>query len=162
MCARSGHEAPRGDLQAPLLALDASVASAVNGSRHEQPIAEFLAGVGPRLVLEVSYPDVSRAVGYAVATRPHAHHYTILAACAVRDDSATRVAVTGAAPTGRRCPSVEAAVAAGEEPIESAAAVLDDVGETIRDDALASAWYRQRVLPVIVKRALMQLEEASA
>jgi CO/xanthine dehydrogenase FAD-binding subunit len=34
---------------------------------------------------------------------------------------------------------------------------LDDV--TPHDDALASAWYRSKVLPVLVRRALDDLED---
>jgi CO/xanthine dehydrogenase FAD-binding subunit len=36
--------------------------------------------------------------------------------------------------------------------------VIEDVRP--EDDPLASAWYRRRVLPVLVARALEQLEEA--
>ena len=38
-------------------------------------------------------------------------------------------------------------------------AALGDV--TPHDDALASAWYRSKTLPVLVRRALTQLEEVS-
>ena len=32
---------------------------------------------------------------------------------------------------------------------------------TFADDALASAWYREQTLPVLVRRVLTQLEESS-
>ena len=32
---------------------------------------------------------------------------------------------------------------------------------TLADDALASAWYRGQILPVLVRRVLTQLEESS-
>ena len=102
-----------------------------------------------------AYDDVPRSTGYAAALRPHAHHYTILAACAVKDAAGIRVAVTGAAPTGVRCPSVEAAVSGGAPASEAAACVLEDVDPA--DDALASAWYRRRTLPTLVERALSTL-----
>ena len=162
LCARAGAEAPRGDLQAPLIALDAAVRWASDGAEHVSPLEEFLAGGQEGLVLDVSYDDTGRASGYAAASRPHAHHYTILAACAARNGASTRVAVTGAGATGVRCTGVEEALESGAAAADAAQRVLDDVGDGLRDDALASAWYRERVLPVIVERALAQLEGASA
>jgi carbon-monoxide dehydrogenase medium subunit len=155
LCALPG-EAPRGDLQAPLIALGARVRSIGAGGELTQPVEEFLTGSAGRLVLDVSYDDVSRQTGYAAAWRPHAHHYTILAAAATRAAGAVRVAVTGAGPTGLRCPSVEAALASGASASEAAERVLADVDP--HDDPLASAWYRRRVLPGLVARALRDLD----
>ena len=151
LCAGPGAEAPRGDLQAPLLALAARVRSAGSGGERVEPVEDFLAGGAGRLVLDVSY-DVPEAAGYAAAWRPHAHHYTILAAACARSGGAMRVAVTGAGPHGLRCPSVEQALASGADTATAAARVLDDVDPA--DDALASAWYRRRILPNLVQRAL--------
>jgi CO/xanthine dehydrogenase FAD-binding subunit len=131
------------------------VRSSGAGGERTEPLADFLAGTAGRLVLDVSYDDMPRTTGYAAAWRPHAHHYTILAACAVKDAGGTRVAVTGGRPTGVRCPAVEAALAGGAPPSEAAARVLDDVDPA--DDALASAWYRRRTLPTLVERALATL-----
>lgn len=160
LCARAGAEAPRGDLQAPLIALDAAVRWASGGSEQVSSIEDFLGNGQAALVLDVSYDDVERKTGYAAASRPHAHHYTILAACAARAGETTRVAVTGAGDTGRRCTGVEEALQSGATAAEAAARASDDVGDGLRDDALASSWYRERVLPVIVERALTQLEGA--
>lgn len=157
LCARGG-ETPRGDLQAPLIALDARVRSTGAGGERAEPVEEFLAGGAGRLVLDVAYDDLPRTAGYAAAWRPHTHHYTILAACAARAGNDVRVAVTGAGPHGLRCPSVEQALAAGASAEEAAPAVLDDVSP--QDDALASAWYRGRVLPTLVARALAGLGKA--
>lgn len=154
LCASAG-ETPRGDLQAPLLALGARVRSAGAGGERVEPLEDFLAAGSGRLVLDVSYDDTARSAGYAAAWRPHAHHYTILAVAAVREGNDTRVAVTGGGPTGRRCPSVEAALAGGASTKDAAATVLDDVDPA--DDALASAWYRRRVLPGLVQKALDSL-----
>ena len=162
LCAGPAPDAPRGDLQAPLLALGARVRSAGSGGETTQPLEELLAAPNGRLVLDVSYDDVERASGYAAVRRPHAHHYTILAACAVQDANGVRVAVSGAAPHGVRCPSVEAALAGGDSPADAAARVLDDVGATLGDDPLASAWYRRRVLPAVVERALAELRKEAA
>jgi carbon-monoxide dehydrogenase medium subunit len=159
LCAEASADTPRGDLQAPLVALGASVRSAGKGGQRAEPIEEFLADGAGRLVLDVSYDDTQRQTGYAAAWRPHAHHYTILAACATRTADAVRVGITGAGPHGMRAPSVEQAFAAGGDPTAAAQHVLDDVEHALRDDALASAWYRSQLLPRLVARALADLEE---
>jgi CO/xanthine dehydrogenase FAD-binding subunit len=60
LCVRAG-ETPRGDLQAPLLVLGATVRSAGAGGERKEPLEDFLA-VDPsgRVVLDVSYDDVER------------------------------------------------------------------------------------------------------
>jgi CO/xanthine dehydrogenase FAD-binding subunit len=68
---------------------------------------------------------------------------------AARAGGELRVAVSGAGPTAVRLRSVEND---GADPERA----LDDV--TPHDDALASSWYRARVLPVLVRRALDDLE----
>ena len=155
VCA-TGADAPRGDLQAPLIALGAQVRSTGAGGERTEPLEQFL-GSPARLVLDVSYPDVPRTAAYAATFRPHSHHYTILAAAAVKEGDAIRVALTGAGPTGRRCPSVEAALASGASASEAAGKALDDVADSLGDDALASAWYRRRVLPSLVARVLQEV-----
>src|SRR5437588_11691633 len=105
LCAPPG-EAPRGDLQAPLLVLGARVRSTGNGGERTEPLEDFLAaGVNGRLVLDVSYDDTERQTGYAAFWRPHTHHYTILAVAAARANGELRVAATGAGPTGVRLTS---------------------------------------------------------
>lgn len=159
LCAGPGDESPRGDLQAPLIALGARAVSVGRAGKATQPVEEFVRSGRGRLLLSVEYDDVPRAAGYAVSRRPHSHHYTVLAVAAVETAAGVRVAVTGAGPVGLRAPSVEKALAAGKPAEEAAALVLRDVGKTLRDDALASAWYRGRVLPTITAQALARLEE---
>jgi aerobic carbon-monoxide dehydrogenase medium subunit len=148
LCAPPGEEGPRGDLQAALVALDAQVRSTGAGGERTDPIEDFLAS-GPegRLVLEVSFAD-PEAAATASVRRPHAHSYTVLRVCAARVAGELRVAVSGAGPTAVRSRAVEDS----GDPDR----VLDDV--TPHDDALASAWYRSKVLPVLVRRALDDLE----
>jgi len=87
--------------------------------------------------------------------RPHAHEYTVLAVSAARlGDGTVRLAATGAGSAGVRLTSAEGAAA---DPQAAGDAALQDV--TPHDDALASAWYRSKVLPVLVRRALTQLQE---
>jgi CO/xanthine dehydrogenase FAD-binding subunit len=148
LCAPPGEEGPRGDLQAALLALDAEVRSTGAGGERTEPVEDFLrAGSAGRLVLDVSFADPD-AASTAAVRRPHAHAYTIMRVCAARAAGELRVAVSGAGPVAVRSRGVEQS--------GDAERVLDDVDT--HDDALASAWYRSKVLPVLVRRALDDLE----
>ena len=156
LCAPPGGEHPRGDLQAALIALGARVRSAGKNGERTETVEDFLAaGADGRLVLEVELEEPQRA-GHASLRRPHAHSYTILAVAAAETSEGVRVGVTGAGPTGIRARSVEQALAGGASAEEAAAKVLDDA--EVHDDALASAWYRERMLPLLVRRALDDLE----
>ena len=148
VCAPPGNDAPRGDLQAPLIVLGARVRSAGTGGERTEPVEEFLAGgVKGRLVLDVSYDVAERKAAYAAAWRPHTHHYSILAVAATKTDGELRLAATGAGPHAVRLTSAEQS----GEPNDA----LNDVDPP--DDALASAWYRKTVLPTLVTRALADL-----
>jgi CO/xanthine dehydrogenase FAD-binding subunit len=150
LCTEASGDAPRGDLQAALIALGAAVRSGGEGGERTEPVEEFLANGAGRLVLEVSYDDVPRQTGYAAARRPHAHHYTILAVAAAKRDGELRVAATGLAPRAVRLTAVE----------QSGGADDRLAGLEPRDDALASGWYRAQLLPRLVERALADLEQA--
>jgi CO/xanthine dehydrogenase FAD-binding subunit len=136
------------------VALGAQARSAGAGGERTESVEDFLAGSpADRLLLSVDFVEPARAA-YAQYHRPHAHSYTVLAVAAVAgagglDD--LRIAVTGCGPRAVRCPSAEAAMRAGGDP----AAVLDDVQP--HDDPVASAWYRSRILPNLVARAVASL-----
>ncbi len=155
LCAPPGLESPRGDLQAALIALGAEVRSIGAGAERTEPIEDFLEG-GPdrRLVLEVEFSE-PQAAAQASVRRPHAHAYTIMSVCVARLDGETRVGVSGAGPRAVRCRAVERSLSEGASAEEAAQRALDDV--TPQDDALASAWYRRKTLPVVVRRALTDL-----
>ncbi|MGH3424233.1 MAG: hypothetical protein ACRDO8_05860, partial [Nocardioidaceae bacterium] len=121
----------------------ARVRSAGDGGERAEPVEEFLAGTAPRLVLDIEVEE-PRWAGYASLRRPHAHHYTILAVSAAETSAGLRVAVAGAGPSAVRLRSVEESGDPGD--------AVRDV--TPADDALASAAYRRRMLPVLVARAL--------
>jgi aerobic carbon-monoxide dehydrogenase medium subunit len=140
VCSVASAEAPRGDLQAPLIVLGASVRSAGAGGERTEPIEDFLANSEGRLVLDVTYDDASRKTAYTASTRPHAHHYTILAVAAAERDGELRVAATGLGP---RAVKIDP-----ENPL---------AGVDPPDDAVASGWYRAQVLPKLVERALAEL-----
>lgn len=156
LCAPPGGETPRGDLQSALIALGARVRTAGAAGEETTPVEDFLAaGADGRLVLGVELDEPKRA-GHASVRRPHAHSYTILAVCVAETADGIRVGVTGAGPTGIRLRSVEEALASGASSEDAAGKALADA--QLRDDALASAWYRERMLPLLVRRALDNLE----
>jgi aerobic carbon-monoxide dehydrogenase medium subunit len=154
LCAPPGAESPRGDLQAALIALGAQVRSAGAGGERAEPAEDFLAA-GPegRLVLDVSFSAPAAGASAAVR-RPHAHAYTILAVHGARVGGELRLAASGAAPRSVRLRAAEQAAAAGDAQ-GAAARALDDAA--LADDALASAWYREQTLPVLVTRVLTDL-----
>jgi aerobic carbon-monoxide dehydrogenase medium subunit len=155
LCANRGAGAPRGDLQGALLAVDAVVRSAGPGGERTEPVEDFLGGPRGRLVLDVAF-DEPAAGAFAALTRPHAHDYTALAVSAARAaDGSVRLAATGVAGHAVRLRSAEANA---DDPQAAGEAAVADA--TFADDALASAWYRGRTLPVLVRRALTQLQEA--
>jgi CO/xanthine dehydrogenase FAD-binding subunit len=150
LCAGEGYEAPRGDLQGALLAVGATVRSAGDGGIAEEPLDDFLPKRRERLILSVSY-EKPAAGAFAGLDRPHTHDYTALAVSGAKAaDGTIRLAATGAGSYGQRLPSAEGG---------DADAALNDVDP--QDDALASAWYRKKVLPVLVRRVLADLEGAS-
>lgn len=155
LCAPAADTFSRGDLQAPLLALDARVRSAAAAGSRTDSIDDFLAaGSDGRLVLEIEV-DEPKSAASASVRRPHAHAYTILAVAAAQTAGGVRVALAGIGPRAVRAPAVEQALAAGESPEAAAQKTLDHVDA--RDDAVASADYRRRVLPSLVARALGDL-----
>jgi aerobic carbon-monoxide dehydrogenase medium subunit len=157
LCATPAAEAPRGDLQAPLIAMGARVRTAGAGGERTEPVEDLLSnGTDGRLVLEVELAEPAHA-GHASVGRPHSHGYTILAACAAETSDGVRVALTGAGPRAVRAVAVEQELAAGASTEDAAQKVLEDVQP--HDDALASAWYRKRMLPVLVRRALEALSQ---
>jgi CO/xanthine dehydrogenase FAD-binding subunit len=154
LCAPPGVESPRGDLQAALIALGAEVRSTGAGGERTEGVEDFL-GAADRLVLDVRFAE-PEAGAHSSVRRPHAHAYTIMSVCAARSGGEVRIAVAGAGPRAVRLRAAEAAFAGGDA-AAAAARALDDV--TPPDDALASAWYRAKTLPVLVRRALTELSQ---
>ena len=147
-----------GDLHAPLIATRARVRSIGRGGERSDPIERYLALDEPRLLLDVTC-DRPRAGAFLSQRRLHSATLTVISVAIARFDDGTRVAVGGAGPHGLRCPSVERALDGGAAPEQAAAAVAEDVNPP--DDPLASAWYRARVLPVLITRTLRRLEGGS-
>lgn len=155
LCASPGAQAPRGDLQAPLVAMGARVRSAGPGGERTESVEEYLAGGRDRLVLSIEVDGPARGV-YVTQRRPHSHSYSVMAVAAAEVDGTVRIAAAGVAPHAVRLTSVEQALADGASPADAAARATEGVEP--QDDALASAWYRREVLPVLVARVIEQLQ----
>jgi carbon-monoxide dehydrogenase medium subunit len=145
VCAPPGGDAPRGDLQGPLIALGAQVRWTDGSEERTEPIETFLERrAGRRLVLEIELrlPELG---AYAALRRPHSHGYTALAVSGVVSGGELRLAATGLGPHGVR-------LLAADNPIPVGPA---DPGPL--DDAVASDWYRREMVPVLVRRCLIEL-----
>ena len=150
--AGAGADAPRGDLQGALLALDAVARSTGGDGERTEPLEQFLT-TGNRLLLDVSFEEPA-AGAFAAIEYPHTHAYTVLAVSGCRaTDGTVRLAATGLAGHGVRLRSAEAR---STDPLAAGVAALDDV--SFADDAVASIWYRTKTLPVLVRRVLAELE----
>ena len=154
LCATAGASAPRGDLQAPLLALGARITSVGAGGEKTEDISAFLENGTGRLVLSIDVPS-GQAFGYSRLDRPHTHHYTMLAVTAVKGSDGVRVAASGVGDRSHRLSGVESALAGGASAEEASAHANE--GLDLPTDALASGWYREQMLPLLVQRALGQL-----
>ena len=122
-----------------------------------EPLEDFLADRSERLVLDVSF-ERPAASAFAALEYPHTHEYTVLAVTGARaadgDDEprGDRPRRDGRPPAlgrgaRRRIPRRPARPRSGTS--------------RFADDALASAWYREQTLPVLVRRVLTQLEESA-
>lgn len=135
-----------------MVALGAQVRSTGDGGERTESVEDFLPKRAERLVLDVSF-EKPAAGAFAAFRRPHAHHFTPLAVSGVRTTSGDlRLAATGCGDTAVRLTSAEAAKDAGS----AGEAALADV--QMADDALLSAWYRERIFPGMVRRVIEELE----
>ncbi len=149
LCAAPGPASQRGDLGAPLIALGARVRSTGKGGERTEPVEDFLAGERTgRLVLEVEYDTPSGAWSAQTLRRRHAHSYSVanVAICSTGDG--LRIGVSGVGPVALRARTVEQS--------RNAEDVLKDVDPV--DDAVATAAYRSKMLTVLVRRALDEVE----
>ena len=153
LCAPQGQGAPRGDLQAPFLALDARVRSVGPDGETSSPSRTSSAAIAQGGSSSRSQYDDATAVRRTRRYgRPHSHHYSILTVCCDPRRRRRSGRRWGRGADGGECEAVERALAAGDP----AAVAAQRCWRTSQpwDDALASVWYRGRVLPTVVARAL--------
>ncbi len=134
-----GH--PYGDLAVCLLALGAQVEYADGTTAGVDELHEGLV-----TAVTFALPEQWR---FLKAMRRRLNSASIVTVAAVLE--APRIALGGVAPKPVRARHAEAALPQGVE--AAAQAALNDIDPF--DDAYASAWYRRRVMPVYVRRALL-------
>ena len=151
LCASAGLGSQRGDLGAPLIALGARVRSTGRGGERTEPIEDFLSGERDgRLVLSIEYDRPSGKTGAEMMRRRHAHSYAVANVAVCERNGGVRIGISGVGPRAARARAVEES----RNPDD----VLTDVEPV--SDAVASAEYRRKMLPLLVRRALGQLGSA--
>lgn len=156
---------PYGDLAVALLALDAEVVIAGPEGERRAPVGQVLsAGVGPgEIITQVSFaiPEAGTFF-YTKAMRRKLNSASIVTVATVIEQEAgkvsnARVALGGAGPRAIRSRSVEEALVGRPLDVDSvtAASELALMDAAPFTDAYASAWYRARVLPVHIRRAIL-------
>ncbi|MEV4620595.1 FAD binding domain-containing protein [Asanoa sp. NPDC049573] len=155
---------PHGDLAVALVALDARVTLFDETGTRELPVEDFVTAERPAaLVTAVAFDRPAPGTfKYLKAARRRFNSVSIVTVAATITESdglvtGARVALGGVAPTIVRARAVEAALIGGpltEATVRDAAqAGLAEIAPA--DDAYASAWYRTRVFPVHLRRALL-------
>jgi CO/xanthine dehydrogenase FAD-binding subunit len=149
-------EQPYGDLAVALLALDAQVDVAGPGGASERRGVGELGDLPAGHVVTAVRFAVPEEFRYTKAMRRRLNSSSIVTVAAVLG-AEPRLALGGAGRNPIRSAAAEAVLAAGPLDRERAEvagrAALEDAEPPT--DAYASAWYRARVLPVHVRRALM-------
>lgn len=142
---------PHGDLAVALLALDAEVEVVSADGTRTVPVG---APVAPHeVVTEVRFGLPNGGWRYRKAMRRKHNSASIVTVAAVVGAD-PRVALGGVAPRPVRAHGAERVLRADPGAAAEAAEAARD-GVAPFDDAYASAWYRNRVLPVHVRRALL-------
>ena len=151
---------PYGDLLPVLLALDAELELVGPDGPRVISLSEA-EPVSGEILVEVRVPSVRGVAAYRRCARRAANSPPVAsAAVRVRRDGGVvdeaRVAVGAVGPRAARFPAAEAALvgSAGDaDAVADAAAAVAEGCEPVTD-AVASAWYRRRMVEVHVRRAL--------
>jgi CO/xanthine dehydrogenase FAD-binding subunit len=161
---------PAGDLATALLALDAQLKLAGQGRQRILPIAEFYTGFMTNalqpgeLLAEIQVPIPKGKTAYMKYGRKHANTPAVVAVAAhvVLDGErvqTARIALNAAGPHPIRATAAEAALVGStldQTAIAAAAAAAAAECEPFTD-ALASEWYRRKMVGVYVGRTLAQI-----
>jgi CO/xanthine dehydrogenase FAD-binding subunit len=143
----------------PLVCFDASAVLRSASGTREVPVAELFAGPGvttaaPDELLEsvrVPLPGEGTGSCYLRLEYRRQMEIAVVGATAVVTPGGARVAITALAPTIRRVPAAEEALARGD--VEAAARAAADASEPITD-VRGSATYRRAMAAVVTRRAI--------
>jgi CO/xanthine dehydrogenase FAD-binding subunit len=155
---------PHGDLAVALVALGARVALADANGTRESSVEDLLAADRPSVLVTAvafEHPGPGTFRYLKAARRRHNSVSVVTVAATIAESggvvTGARVALGGVGARVVRAHAVEAALVGG--PLTDAtvgAAGQAGLGEiSPADDAYASAWYRRRVFPVHLRRALL-------
>jgi CO/xanthine dehydrogenase FAD-binding subunit len=159
---------PAGDIAVPLLALDALVELAGPHSRRTLPLDQFFTGLGQtaraadELVVAVRVPQTGGQTAYLRYGRRQANTPAVVAVAArvVINEAGmvteARIALGAAGPHPLRARQAEAALI-GQPLDDTNIAAATAAAQAECDpptDALATEWYRRRMVGVYVRRAL--------
>ncbi|RME84589.1 MAG: xanthine dehydrogenase family protein subunit M [Caldilineae bacterium] len=166
---------PAGDVAVALLALDAEVTLTGSGGERVVPLARFWTGFmtnvmqADELVTAITLPVPTGKTAYIKYGRKQAHTpavVTVAAHLVVEGGRVqqARLALGAVGPHPLRCPQAEAVLTGSElsedaitEAAQTAAGECDPF-----TDAIASEWYRRKMVPVYVARALRQIAQEEA
>ena len=156
---------PYGDLAACLIALGASASISGPSGERSEPVEKTVAAPLGRSEIVTSIDFALPAAGtfrFRKAARKAFNSAAIVTVAAVVSVSGGKVAecrigLGGVAASAIRAPSVEKALAGRPLDRASVEAAAREARHDISpsDDAYASAWYRARVTPVHIRRALL-------
>ncbi len=156
------HADPAGDLPAVLLAYEGTAVARGPLGERAVPATELFTGflessLAPDEVLcEVRVPKVG-PVGWSFQKfARRAIDWATVGVAVLHGQGLARVGLVSMGPTPLRARAVEARLAGGASPAEAAEVASEGTAPT--GDAWASAWYRQQLARVLVRRAL---EEAA-
>ena len=165
---------PGGDVAVALLALDARVRIAGPGGERSLPIGEFQTGfmataLAPdELLVGIDVPTAARETAFIKLGRRAANTPAVVTvAVALRREGGliadARIALGAAGPHPIRARDAEAAINGSDlgEASREAAAEAAIAESRPFTDAVASEWYRRRMVGVVVGRALAQIEGAA-
>jgi CO/xanthine dehydrogenase FAD-binding subunit len=161
---------PSGDLAVALLALDARVKLAGQSGERLIPLSDFYTGfmlnaLAPgELLVEIQVPVPQGKTAYLKYGRRHANTPAVVTVAAHleldgRVVKAASLALNAVGPHPFRARRAEAVLAGAPLDGETIAAAAQATAEEAEPftDAIASEWYRRKMLPVFVRRALEQI-----
>jgi CO/xanthine dehydrogenase FAD-binding subunit len=161
---------PGGDVAVALLALDATVTLAGRNGRRVLPLVDFFTGFmtnrlgADELLVEVGVPISNAPTAFVKLGRKHANTPAVVTVAAQLgwqgDRIATaRIALGAVGPHPIRARQAERALVGtslGPETIAAASAAATEECEPFTD-AIATDWYRRRMVGIVVGRALARL-----
>jgi carbon-monoxide dehydrogenase medium subunit len=160
---------PAADTSTPLLALDAELTVLSRHGRRVIPIVDFFTGPGKtvlsseEVLTQISIAVVPRAYTFIKIGQRKTETLAIIstAVSLIMADTIclqARIALGSVAPRPLRCPKAEEALIGQAITLDlctRSARIAAEYASPI-DDGRATAWYRRRMAPVLVKRALLK------